>query len=242
MSVVNTLTRRELGAYFLSPIAYVMMAMFLFLSGLAFGLGTFVGGGESSLRALFLPNPWMLMILVFVLPLLTMRLVSEELRSGTIEALMTAPVTDTQVILGKYFGALAFYAILLLSVFIIFPLILSFYGPIDMALLLCHFLGMLLIGGLYIAVGLFFSVSTKHQLIAALLAIVVLAIITFGSSGLATKLEGSARAVLQHLSVGEHFSTFARGLLGPNAVIFFLTASAAFLFFAVKWLEIRRWR
>ena len=111
MSNVATMARRELGAYFLSPIAYLVNAIFLFTAGLAFGLGTFQPGAEASLRTLL--EFWIVLILVFVLPMLTMRLMSEELRSGTIETLMTVPITDVEVVLGKFFGALVFYLILL---------------------------------------------------------------------------------------------------------------------------------
>ena len=94
MSNITTMAKRELGAYFLSPIAYAVTAVYLFSTGLAFGLGTFQNAGESSLRMLL--EFWMVLILVFVLPMLTMRLISDELRSGTIESLMTAPVTETE--------------------------------------------------------------------------------------------------------------------------------------------------
>src|SRR3970282_1449318 len=107
MRNVPTMAQRELGAYFLSPIAYAVIAMFLFSSGLAFGLGTFTPGGEASLRSLF--DFWIILILVFVLPMLTMRLVSDELRVGTIETLMTAPITEIEVVLGKFCGSFVFY-------------------------------------------------------------------------------------------------------------------------------------
>src|SRR3972149_9158837 len=110
MRNVPTMARRELGAYFLSPIAYAVLAMFLFSSGLAFGLGTFATGEEASLRSLF--EFWIVLILAFVLPMLTMRLVSDELRVGTIETLMTAPVSEGEIVLGQFLGAVLFYLIL----------------------------------------------------------------------------------------------------------------------------------
>ncbi len=98
MRNIMVLAQRELGAYFLSPIAYAVAAVFLFSTGLAFGLGVFANGGESSLRNLF--EFWIVLILLFVVPMLTMRLFSEEFRAGTIETLMTVPVTETEVVLG----------------------------------------------------------------------------------------------------------------------------------------------
>ncbi len=239
MRNVATMIRRELGAYFLSPIAYALMAIFLFSSGLAFGLGTFRPGGESSLRAMF--DPWMAMILVFVLPMLTMRLLSEEFRSGTIETLLTTPITEIEVVLGKFLGALAMYAILVATL-LIYPVLLSIYGPVDVFLLVCNGLGLLFLGGLYIAVGLFFSACTKHQIIAVLLSFTMLALMTFASHGLAQVVgAGWTRVVLQHISVRTHFHDFIRGMLDLNHVIFFLSTTGLFLYLTVKRLEMRRW-
>ncbi|UCF35119.1 MAG: ABC transporter permease subunit [Phycisphaerales bacterium] len=239
MQNVGTLARRELGAYFLSPIAYMVNAIFLFTAGLAFALGTFRPGAEASLRSFC--EVWMVLILIFVLPMLTMRLLSEELRSGTIETLMTVPVTDVDVILGKFLGALAFYVVLLLTL-IIYPIILRMYGPVDWLLLLCNFLGLILLGALYISVGLFFSSCTRHQVVAVLLSCALLALMTFAFHALAQSVEGWPRTILQQLSIRSHFSDFVRGLVDVNHVIFFVTTAALFLFLSVKILEFRRWR
>jgi len=239
MRNVPTMAQRELGAYFLSPIAYAVIAMFLFSSGLAFGLGTFTPGSEASLRSLF--DFWIILILVFVLPMLTMRLVSDELRVGTIETLMTAPITEIEVVLGKFCGAFAFYLILLAAL-LLYPLILKMYGSVDSKLLLCNYLGLLLVGGLYISVGLFFSSCTKHQVIAVLLSFALLALMTFASHALAQQVEGWPRVLLQQLSIRSHFYDFVRGMLDLNHVVFFLTTTAFFLFVTVKRLEMRRWQ
>ncbi len=239
MGNVKTLAGRELGAYFLSPIAYAVIAMFLFSSGLAFALGTFTGGGEASLRSLF--DFWIVLILVFILPMLTMRLVSDELRMGTIETLMTAPVTELEIVAGKFLGAMGFYVILMVAL-LLYPLLLQFFGPVDGKLLLCHFLGLLLLGALYTSVGLFFSACTKHQVIAVLLSFTLLALMTFASHALATLVEGWPRAFLQQISVRTHFHDFVRGMLDVNHVVFFLTTTAFFLFITVKRLEMRRWQ
>lgn len=239
MRNVPTMAQRELGAYFLSPIAYAVIAMFLFSSGLAFGLGTFTPGGEASLRSLF--DFWIILILVFVLPMLTMRLVSDELRVGTIETLMTAPITEIEVVLGKFCGAFVFYLILLAAL-LLYPLLLQMYGSVDSKLLLCNYLGLLLVGGLYISVGLFFSSCTKHQVIAVLLSFALLALMTFASHALAQLVEGWPRVLLQQLSIRSHFYDFVRGMLDLNHVVFFLTTTAFFLFVTVKRLEMRRWQ
>ncbi len=241
MRNVSIMMQRELGAYFLSPIAYVVNAIFLFTAGLAFGLGTFQAGGEASLRSLF--DFWIVLILVFVLPMLTMRLFSEEMRSGTIETLMTAPITETEVVLGKFLGAFLFYLILLATL-LLYPILLWTVGngDVDGLLLLCNFIGLSLLGALYIAAGLFFSACTKHQVIAVILSFAVLALMTFASHALAQVVEGLPRTLLQHVSVRTHFHDFVRGMLDVNHLVFFLTTTGLFLFVTVKRLEMRRWQ
>jgi ABC-2 type transport system permease protein len=239
MRNVSTVVRREMAAYFFSPIAYVAATIFLFSCGLAFALGTFQPGGEATLRSLC--EPWLLLILAFVLPMLTMRLVSEELRSGTIESLMTAPVTEVDIVLGKFLGAVLFYLVLLATL-LLYPALMAFYGPVDPWLLTCNFLGLILLGALYIAVGLFFSACTKHQVVAVLASFALLGLMTFASHGLATTVEGWPRTLLQQMSVRSHFGDFVRGLVDLNHLVFFLSTTAFFLFVTVKTLESRRWR
>lgn len=236
---VETLTRRELAVYFYSPIAYVVLTVFLVVSGIFFGTDGFVPGNPASLRVVL--GSIMPLILVFVLPMLTMRLLSEELSSGTIETLMTAPITDTEVVMGKFLGAYLFYMVMLASTLLYVVLIASF-GPLDWGQAACTYLGLLLLGALYISVGLFFSACTRNQIIAVLCSFVVLAIFTFLANYVAQSLDGWQRAVIQHLSIVAHFQDFARGLLDMNHMIFFVSTAALFLFLAVKVLESRRWR
>ncbi|MCH9001333.1 MAG: ABC transporter permease subunit [Planctomycetes bacterium] len=239
MRNVVTMAQHEIGAYFLSPIAYAVSAIFLFTAGLAFGLGTVTQGGEASMRGLF--DFWIILILAFVLPMLTMRLMSEELRSGTIETLMTAPITEAEVVVGKFLGAFAFFVILLASL-LVFPIMLGRYGSLDLGLLTCHYIGLLLLGALYISVGLFFSTMTKHQVISVLASFTLLALMTFASHALAQQTEGWIKVLLQQLSIRTHFQDFVRGTLDLNHLVFFVTTTAFFLFISVKTLETRRWQ
>ncbi len=239
MRNILTMAQREIGAYFLSPIAYAVLAVFLFSSGLAFGLGTFSAGSEASMRQVF--EFWIVLILLFVLPMLTMRLISDELRSGTIETLMTAPVTEIEVVLGKFLGGMMFFAILLAGT-LLYPIILSMYGDIDLMFLTCHYLGLFLLGSLYVAVGLFFSTLTKHQVVAVLASSALLALMTFASHAMANRMEGWLKVLLQQLSVRTHFHDFVRGMVDLNHLVFFVTMTALFLFLSVKLLEMRRWQ
>lgn len=240
MSNIVTLAQREFGAFFLSPIAYAVNAIFLFSVGLAFGLGNFTPGGEASLRPTF--DFWIMMILCFVLPMLTMRLMSDEIRSGTVETLLTVPVSETDVIVGKYFGAVLFY-LALLATMLIYPVILSSFTPsFDWSLLICNYVGLALLGGLYIAVGLFFSTLTRHQVIAVLASVAMLALMTFASSALAQQVSGWPKVIMQQISVRSHYEDFVKGVLDANHLIFFVTMIGLFLFLSVKLLETRRWK
>lgn len=239
MRNVGTVTRRELSAQFYSPIAYVVIAIFLMVSGIFFLTIDFRPGAESSVRALF--GGYMPLILVFMLPMLTMRVLSEEFRSGTIETLMTAPVDDADVVLGKFFGSLLFFGVMLVTT-LIYPVLVAMYGPLDVGMALCSYLGMALVGGLFIAVGVFFSACTSNQVIAVVCSFVLLAIFTFLAEYLGSISEGTLRVVLQHLAVLSHYQDFTRGLIDTNHVVYFLTTTGVFLFLAVKVLEFRRWR
>ena len=239
MRNVTTLTQRELSAFFYSPIAYVVLAVFLGVTGAFFVKDNFLPGAEASLRITF--GNYLPVVLVFVMPLLTMRLLSEEFRGGTIETLMTAPVSDVDVILGKFLGTMIFYLVMLAAT-LLHVVLVAAYGPLDVGLVLCTYFGLILVGALFISVGLFFSACTRNQVVAGLCTLVLLVVITLLANYLARDQEGVVRILLQHLSVLAHFQDFARGLVDTNHLIFFVTTTACFLFLAVKVLESRRWR
>ncbi|MHC4234811.1 MAG: ABC transporter permease [Planctomycetota bacterium] len=239
MRNVGTLTQRELSMFFYSPIAYVVIAVFLAVMGMFFISENFQPGGEASLRVTF--GNYLPVILVFVVPMLTMRLLSEEFRGGTIETLMTAPVSEVDVVLGKFCGTLVVYLAMLLTTLLHVILVAS-YGPLDVGLVLCTYVGLVLLGALYVSVGLFFSACTRNQVIAVVCSFVLLALFTFLANYLAHEQEGTLRVVLQHLSIMAHFQDFTRGLFDANHLMFFVTTTALFLFGSVKVLESRRWR
>jgi len=168
------IARRELSATFVSPVAYVIGALFLLSAGLWFFHTVFVPGHPASLRPLF---EAMAYLMIFAVPLLTMRLISEELRSGTVETLLTAPVTEAQVIGGKFLGVMGFYLALLAST-LVFLLLMILYGEPDFGVVLSGYLGMTLLGAAFVSVGLFTSCLTQHQAVAAVVAVALLA--TFG--------------------------------------------------------------
>ena len=198
----------------------------------------FQSGAESTLRPLF---DVLAYGLVVVVPLLTMRLVAEEFRSGTIEALMTAPVTDFQVVAGKFLGAMVLYLALLATTGVFFLLIVVFGQP-DWGVAAMGYLGMVLLGATYVSVGLFASSLTKHQLVAGLIGMGMLAFLTAGMYLLVLGLPAEYGEVVSRVNLISNFSHFSKGILDTRSVVFFVTLTAFFLFLSVKVLESRRWR
>ena len=238
MQRVAALTQRELAASFFSPVAYVVATVFLVATGYLFMSTTLIEGGEASVRPLLDSMAW---LLIFAIPMLTMRALSEEFSTGTIEALMTAPVTDIEVVFGKFLGVLIFYAALLLTTLFHVILLLKF-GKADLGVIFYGYVGMLLLGALYVAVGIFASAITKYQLVAALIAMGVLCIFSIVVDSFASWRGGMWRVILSNINVLHHFEDFSKGILDTSAIIFFISATIFFLFLAVKVLESRRWR
>ncbi len=238
MTNVAPLTQRELAASFFSPIAYVVGCIFLLFTGYYFLSQVLVPGNEATMRPLFAA---MIGVLVFAIPLLTMRSVAEEYSSGTIETLMTAPVTDAQVILGKFFGVFVLYAALL-ALTIPHLIVLRIYSHPELGVIIFGYVGMLLIGALFISVGLFASTCTRHQLLAAVVGMAILSIFTFLVDYLADYAGPRLRNGLMTVNVMAHFDDFTKGILDTKSLVFFVSTTAFFLFLGTKVLESKRWR
>ena len=238
MGKMMTLARRELASTFYSPMAYVTGALFLLSAGLWFFHAIFVPGNEASLRPLF---DTMGYIMVFAAPLLTMRLMSEEYRSGTIETLLTAPLTDVQVVLGKFLGVMLFYIVLLAGTGLYLALI-SIYGQPDVGIAVMGYVGMVLLGSAYVAVGLFSSTLTRHQIVAALLAASILALLAIAMQVMVAYAAEPWNYLAARLNIMTYFKDFSRGVFDSRGLVFFLSITVLFLFLSVKTLESRRWR
>jgi len=232
------LARREISGYFYSPVAYVIGALFLLASGIWFFHAIFRPGQPATLRPLF---EAMAYIMVFATPLLTMRLVSEEFRTGTFETLVTAPVTDTQVIMGKFLGVLIFY-MLLLACTGLYMWLIAVYGRPDPGVAVMGYCGMVLLGAAYLAVGLFTSTITTHQSVAAILSIAILSVFAILMQLLTLHAPGLWSHLAARLNAMTYFKDFARGMFDSRGAVFFLSTTALFLFLSVKMLESRRWK
>ena len=246
--------RKEIRSYFVSPIAYILLVLFAAVFGLFFwsSLGYFVSMAmqatmegeqfpmninEQVMRPL-LAN--LNVIGLFFIPMITMRLFAEEKRSGTIELLTTSPITDMQVILGKWLAAVTMYALMLLSAGLDF-LFLFRYGNPDWKPLAIGFLGLLLQAGGALAIGTFISVLTRNQIIAGAVTFAIL-LLLWVLSWPAQFETATWAQVLSYICVVTHFESFAKGVVDSKDVIFYVTVIFLGLFFTARSMESMRWR
>lgn len=245
--------RREVSAYFSSPIAYVVLGSFALLYGLFFrdGLYSFIqygfqmaqyGGGatlnvnQDLIRWLFNTTS---VIVLFMLPLVTMRSFAEEKRSGTMELLLTSPITDSQLVLGKFFAALTLYAAMI-GLTLIHMGILFYFGDPEWQPLVAGYLGILLLGGSFIAFGILFSTLTRNQIVAGFLAFglfLLLWVIEYTE-----RWAGSWGEIVAYLSVTKHIEEFAKGVIDSKDVVYYLSFIGLGLFLSKQSVESHRWR
>ncbi len=239
MRRATVIARRELLSYFFSPIAYV--AMFVFLLACAFTFwDDFQPGEIAGMRNLF---NWMVWLLVSIIPLLSMGLLAQEWSSGTIETLMTAPVQEVEVVLGKFLGSFAFF-IVMLAPTLLYVAVLAMYATprIDFGPIASGYLGIILIGGLFISIGLFCSSLTRSQIVAAVATAAVLFAITIVPWWASGKLLSQTWVTILNQSVFKRYTDFSRGIIDSGHLVFFILTTAVFLFFTTKVMESRRWK
>ena len=218
--------------------AYVAMALFLLAAGLSF-IDDFRPGQPAVLRSIF---DWMVWLLVFIIPVLSMGLLAQEWATGTIETLMTAPVHESDVVLGKFLGAFTFLLVLLAPT-LLYVVLLEIYASPDYGPIFSGYLGIMLVGALFLAVGLFCSSLTRSQVVAAVMSAAILAVATiipWWASGKAT-LGGFWRKAADQ-AIMSRYTDFSKGIIDAGNVVFFLAATTVFLFLTVKVMESRRWK
>jgi len=230
------IAQRELRSYFVSPVAYVVMALFLLISGFLFSLILGVSN-EASMRPLF-GN--FAVIFLFIVPALTMRLLAEEQRTGTLELMLTAPVRDYELVLGKFLGVFLLLLIML-AITLVYPAMLLLAGNPDRGPIAAGYLGVILQGAAFLSIGLLASSLTQNQIIAALLAFVILLLLWLADA-LGNFTQGRIGDLFRFLSITRHYDEFPRGVIDTRDVVYFITVTAAALFFTVQSVTARRWR
>jgi len=231
---VLAIAERELRAYFLSPLAYVVIFLFLALAGYLFALIL-----NSSREATLTPLIQNVSVLfLFIVPAVSMRLLSEEQRSGTIELLLTNPVQEWQVVVGKFLASVVLLLVML-ALTVLYPIFLLIFGNPDKGPILAGYLGVLLQGAAFMAVGLFASSLTQNQIIAALLAFAFLLILWL-SDNLGQFLGGTLGSIVSYVSVTNHFQDFPNGVINSKDVVYYLTLIAGGLVLSTLTLQGRR--
>jgi ABC-2 type transport system permease protein len=238
MKNIGIISRKELTSYLTSPMAYIVTAIFLALSGTFFT--TYLAGtnyADTSIRGFL--NAAQLLILLFA-AMLTMRLVAEEKKLGTWEFLLTAPLRDSEIIIGKFLGALVVLAgMLVLTLY--YPLLLIIFGDPDLGPIGTSYLGLILLGSACVSVGIFASTLSSNQIVSAVVGGGILfALWLLGSVG--SFAPGPVGDVISYLSLAHHFPDFMRGIVDTQAIVYYLSLTVLFLFFAIGSIESGRWR
>lgn len=251
---ITAIAGKELRSYFASPVAWVMMGLFAFIFGWFFlsyltyfvrnSMQAMMGGGPSTMNVnMDLIRPLLSnasVLILFLLPMVTMRVYSEEKRSGTIELMLTSPLTDFEIIIGKFLGAIGLY-LALLAVTAIYIGVLFIYGRPEWRPLVSGYLGLFLLGGCFIALGLFISSTTKNQMVAGAATFVV-ALLFWIISWFADSAGPTAAAVLSYLSITEHFDDFGKGIIDTKHIVYYLSFITFGLFLTLKSVDSERWR
>jgi ABC-2 type transport system permease protein len=253
MANILTLAGKELRAYFLSPIAYVVIGLFAVLFGVFYvsslnimvrlSMGQFGAGGpqvvninEFMIRPLFGNTS---VVLLLMLPMLTMRSYAEEKRSGTMELLLTSPLTNLQIIMGKFLGAMALY-VLMLSITLIHIGVLFWYGDPEWAPVASGYLGLLLMGGSFISIGLAISSMTKNQIVAGVATFAVL-LLFWVISWIGDAAGPTTQSVLRYLSIIEHLDDFSKGVIDTTHLTYYGSFITLGLFLTAKSMDTQRW-
>jgi ABC-2 type transport system permease protein len=224
---------REWRAYFLSPLAYVILAAFLVMNGMIFAaiiafLNT-PGAPKGQALPFLFTNTYFWIFNLFVVPIITMRLFAEERKAGTIETLLTSPVSETTVVLGKFVGALGFF-LTLWAPTLVYVWILRSQTPIDLGPVAAGYLAITMIGAYFLSIGIFASTLTKNQIVAAILGFAML--IPVFSAGLLETLSNDPgkRETFGYFNLWDHMEEFSRGVVDTRRVVYYLSATAFFLF------------
>lgn len=235
MKNTMTIAVKEFKSYLASPMAYIIIGIFLALSGFFFGSSP-ATYAETSLSGFLETSSILLLLLTAVL---TMRLLAEERKLGTIELLLTAPIRDSEIIAGKFIGSLGVIVVMLVLTFY-FPILLIAFGDPDIGPMATGYLGLFLLGCASLAVGIFASSLTSNQLVAAVVAGGILFFLWFLGSA-ATYLPQALGDVIYYFSLSNYFPDFIRGIIDTRSIVYYLSITVLFLFLAIRSLENSRW-
>ena len=234
MNTKAVIVKRELGAYFTGAVGYIVIGLFLLISGFLF-FNVFFLENRAELRRFFSTLP---VLLAFFIPAVTMRLFAEERKSGSLETLMTLPVSSVDVVMGKFWASLAFTSVMIVPT-LVYALTASLFGSLDAAPVVCGYLGAVFLAAAFCSIGLFASASTKNQIVAFFIGwalCILLALIDQFLLFLPARLAN----FLGYLSAGSHFTSVSRGIVDSRDLVYFVSLTAVFLTLTVKTIDSRR--
>jgi ABC-2 type transport system permease protein len=245
MKNVIAISRREFRSYFNSPVAYIALTVFLILIGLTFFFkisflipkDDFFDAKEADLRPLF---EWSIFIFTIILPAISMKLIAEEKKLGTLEVLLTMPVSDLEIVLGKLFGSMGFLLVAIAFTFI-YPVVISFLGKPDLGPIIGGYFGVFLIGTSYLSIGLMTSSWTSSQIIAFILALLICLFFAFVDRMTAV-FGPSVQEIISYISFNYHYRSISRGVIDSRDILFFLSVITATVMITTYSLESRKWK
>ena len=238
---MGAIYRREIGAFFTSGVAYVFLVVFYFVSGIFF-FNYVLGSGVADVSPIFQS---MFLVVMFLIPILTMKLLSEEKKNRTDQGLLTAPISLWEIVLGKFFAALTLFVIAESIVFV-YAIILSALGNVVWQTLLGNYFAMLFLGAAFIAVGLFISSLTENQITAAIVSMVLLFVIYLSEMMVSSfengnKIQKIIYKAITSVAFYSRYNEFTHGVFSLPSIVFFISVTFLFNFFTVRVLEKRRW-
>ncbi len=242
MSAIATVYKRELRSYFVTPVAYVFIVIFLILAGaFTFYLGNFYDRGQADLQPFFTFHPW---LYLFLVPAISMRMWSEERKSGTIELLLTLPLTMWQAVVGKFLAAWTFIAIALLLTFPIWITV-NYLGAPDNGVIVAGYIGSLLMAGAFLAIGSCLSAATRNQVVAFILTVVICFVLLLAGFPMVLDFfrswapQGVVDAV-SSLSFLTHFSSIGKGVLDLRDIIYFVLMIVVWLYASAVVIDLKK--
>ena len=230
--------KREFVSFFNSPIAYIFVAVFLIVTNWLFFTRFFLTG-QANMREWFGLVPWLLLLLA---PAITMRAWAEEKKTGTMEFLLTLPIRDWEVVIAKFLSSLSFLIIVLIFSLSI-PITIARLGNLDFGIIFAGYIGTLLMGSMYLSLGLLISSFSKNQIVAFLISLAVLfGLFIIGSNNVLSFVQGPIASVLQFVSTATHFNSIIKGIFDSRDIIYYISFTALFIYLNIQTIGSRNWR
>ena len=230
---MKSILKKEFNSFFSSPIAYLVIGVFLLMNGLFLWVFeddfNILNAGFADLNSFFYLSPW---ILLFLIPAITMKMFSDEFQTGTIEILQTQPITNWQIVLGKFFASLLLIIIAILPTFVYIYSVSELGSPvgnIDLGSTLGSYLGLILLAATYAAIGLFTSTLSKNQIVAFIIGVLIIFLIYYGFDA-TSSLFGDSSYTVQLFGMNEHYKSISRGVIDTRDLLYFFSVIGFFLY------------